>query len=358
MKKLFIMTHNMAGGGCERVIARLANRWNAEGTEVTVITEYRHESVFPLDPGVRLCALSDKTSMGMKDVPAVYRALRALVKKERPDAVLALPEKVNVWTVLFLLGTGVPTIVSERNDPRRHPENKIKRILRRFVYPFAAGFVFQTADQRDYFPQSIRRRGTVLPNPLDTAALPSSFEGARERTVVTAARLEPQKNLGLLLRAFALFRKSHPEYRLTVFGEGREREALTRLMGELGLADAVSMPGAVGDVPERIRTASVFVLSSDFEGMPNALIEAMAMGLPCVSTDCPAGGPRELIENGVNGLLTPVGDAEALSRAMCRIADDADLAEKLGKNALGVREKHDVAVVAKKWREYIDGCAK
>lgn len=348
----------MAGGGCERVIAHLANRWNAEGVDVTVLTEYRHESVFRLDAGVKLVSLSEKTFMGEKDIPKVYLSLRELVKKEKPDAVLALPEKVNVWTVLFLIGTGVPVIVSERNDPKRHPENKVKRALRRIVYPFAAGYIFQTSVQRDFFPESIRKSGAVLDNPLATDGLPESGRKRVKKTVVTAARLEPQKNLSVLIAAFSEFYKKHSEYELVIYGEGRERELLEKAADRAGVRKAVSLPGTKENIPQVIADAGMFVLSSDFEGMPNALIEAMAMGVPCVSTDCPAGGPASLIEDGVNGLLVPVNDPGKMAEAMCRIADDPVYAKNLGEKALNVRQRLDIAFTAQKWREYIDGCTK
>lgn len=353
LRKLFLMTHNMAGGGCERVIAQLANRFAAAGVDCAVLTEYRHESFFPLEEGVRLVPLSEGAACRSRDIPRVYGALRRLVRRERPDVVLAMPEKVNVWTVLFLLGSGVPVVVSERNDPERHPESRLKRLLRRLVYPFARGFIFQTEQQAAYFSPRIRRRGIVLDNPLDLSRVPEPCGGAREKTVVTAARLSPQKNLPLLLAAFRAFYKAHPDWTLVIHGEGEERAALERLAAELP-AGAVSLPGASGDVLERMKNGGMFVLSSDFEGMPNALIEAMAMGLCCIATDCPAGGPAALISDGENGLLTPVGDSAALAQAMLRAAEEPGLAARLGEAALGIRTRLDADVVAEKWRTYLE----
>lgn len=358
MKSLFIMTHNMAGGGCEHVIAQLANRFASEGTKVTVLTEYSHESFFCLGADVRLIALSTAGKMTGRLIPSVYRRLRTLVKLERPDAVLAMPEKVNVWTVLFLIGTGIPVIVSERNDPRHHPENKFKRFLRWIVYPFASGYVFQTEQQKAFFPESIRSRSIVLDNPLDVKALPEVSREETQKTVVTAARLEPQKNLSLLIESFHAFSKRFPEYRLIIYGEGSERKRLESIIKELGLSDMVTLPGAITNVPEKIRHAGMFVLSSDFEGMPNALIEAMAMGLPCVSTACPAGGPESLICNEVNGLLVPTGDSDALRSAMERIAGSDEFASYIGTSAVLIRERFDISVIADCWRNYVDSIIK
>ncbi|MDO4342571.1 MAG: glycosyltransferase [Eubacteriales bacterium] len=354
LKKLFVMTHNMAGGGCERVIAQLVNRYAAEGIDCTVLTEYRHESYFPLHANVRLVPLTAGGKCGARDVPRVYLRLRSLVRREKPDLVLAMPEKVNVWTVLFLAGSGTPVVVSERNDPARHPENRVKRLLRHIVYPMAAGFIFQTEQQAAYFSPRIQKRGVVLDNPLELSRLPESYAGERTHTVVTAARLAPQKNLPLLIGAFSDFFRTHPDWRLILYGEGEERETLERLADALP-EGVVSLPGAMADVTDRIRTAGMFVLASDFEGMPNALIEAMAEGLPVIATDCPAGGPAALIRTEENGLLVKPGDRAAMANAMARIADDPALALRLSGAAATIRMRLDGAAVAEKWRGYLEG---
>ena len=353
LKKLFIMTHNMAGGGCERVIAQLANRYAAEEIDCTVLTEYAHESYFPLDPRVKLTALTKEAVCKTKDIPKVYLRLRRLVRREKPDLVLAMPEKVNVWTVLFLLGSGVPVVVSERNDPNRHPESRIKRLLRTLVYPFSNGFIFQTEQQADFFSENIQKRGSVIDNPLELSRIPEPYAGVREKTVVSATRLDPQKNLPMLLQAFARFYRTHPDWRLILYGEGAERARLENMAAKLP-EGAVLLPGSSKTLLSDIREAGMFVLSSDFEGMPNALIEAMALGLPCIATDCPAGGPASLIETERNGLLVPVGDPRAMAKAMCRIADDAAFADRLGENAAKIRTRLDANTVAQQWRTYLE----
>ena len=357
MQRVMLVTHKMTGGGCERVIAALLTRFVGDGLDCTLVSECAVPSFYPLPEGLRQVSLLPTNSMRACDVPRAYRKLRALVKRERPDLVLAMPEKVNVWTALFLLGTGVPVVVSERNDPRRHPESRVKRLLRRLVYPFAAGFIFQTQQAADYFPKRIRARGVVLDNPLDVSRLPAPNPHGRERTVVGAGRLAAQKNFPLLLVAFARFFETHPDWRLIVYGEGTERDALTKQAASLLPANAFDFPGQTTQLPHALAQCGMFVLSSDFEGMPNALIEAMAVGAPCVATNCPAGGCAALITDGENGLLTPVGDARALSAAMGRIADDDALAARLGENAVAVRDRLDERAICQKWRRYLDKIA-
>ena len=353
--KLMIVTHNMAGGGCERVIARLLWYFAARGDECSLVTECAGASFYELLALTRH-ALSDSEHMRAKDVPRVYRRLRRLVMQERPDIVLAMPEKVNVWTLLFLLGTGVPVVVSERNDPMRHPESRIKRLLRRLVYPGAAGFVFQTQLAADYFPPRVRARGIVLDNPLDVERMPKANTGARQNTVVGAGRLAPQKNFPLLLEAFADFYHEHPDWRLIIYGEGDGRAALEAQAAGLLPAGAWSLPGQTDRLYEELLTAGMFVLSSDFEGMPNVLIEAMALGAPCVATDCRVGGPAALIQDGENGLLTPVGDEGALAGAMTRIAADAAFAGAVPRRAAEIRARLSAETVCEQWRNYLAAC--
>lgn len=350
--KLMIVTHNMAGGGCERVIARLLWYFTACGDDCSLVTECAGASFYDL-PALTRHALSESQTMRASDVPRVYMRLRRLVKRDRPDIVLAMPEKVNVWTLLFLLGTGVPVVVSERNDPMRHPESRVKRLLRRLIYPRAAGFVFQTRMAADYFPPRVRARGIVLDNPLDIGRMPPANTGAREKTVVGAGRLAPQKNFPLLIRAFAAFCETHPDWRLIIFGEGEGRAALEALAAELLPAGAWALPGQTDRLYGELRSAGMFVLSSDFEGMPNALMEAMALGAPCVATDCRVGGPAALIQDGVNGLLVPVADEAALSRAMGRIADDAAFAGAMSGRAAEIRARLSADIVCKQWRDYL-----
>ena len=356
MRSFALVTHKMTGGGCERVIAQIVNSFCAAGVRCTLYTECNVPSFYPLDTRVRVVPLLEGEAMRACDVPRAYRRLRSLVRSDAPDLVLAMPEKVNVWTVLFLLGTNVPVVVSERNDPKRHPENRIKRLLRRVVYPVANGFIFQTQQAADYFSPRIRARSVVLDNPLDVSSLPAPFAGEREKTIVAAGRLHPQKNFRMLIDAFAAFRASHPDWRLVIYGEGGERAALTQLLQDLP-DGAAALPGQTDRLAERIDSAGMFVLSSDYEGMPNALIEAMAMGLPCIATDCPCGGPAALIAHGVDGLLSPVGDAAALSRSMARIADDPALADRLSRHALCIRARMDSATVLENWRQYLDRIA-
>ena len=197
----------------------------------------------------------------------------------------------------------------------------------------------------------------MLDNPLDVNRIPARYTGERRRVVAAAGRLHEQKNFELLIRAFARFYKTHHEYSLVIYGEGPERERLIKTANRLGIAGAVELPGQSKTLLQDIVDCSMFVLSSDYEGMPNVLIEAMASGLSCIATDCPIGGVHALMTDGVDGLMIPVGNERALTQAMVRLADDTELADRLGTSALSIRKRLDEVRVAAEWRRYLESIA-
>lgn len=350
--KIVIITRNMMGGGAERVIAQLSNYFVQQGKACRIITIDEQEVFYELDSRIPILPIGKKSGNKLLDKLMRYRTVRKLVRQERPDLVLSLPEEIGIYVILALLGTGIPVYVSERNNPWVMPDVKATRILRRLMYPFAKGIIFQTKMAQSYFSEAIQRKSVVLSNPVDGSRIPLQFCGEREKVIVGAGRLYRQKNFSLLLRAFARFSKNHPEYRLRIFGEGYMQDELTCLAGELRIADKVELAGKAVDLPEKMNSAGMFVLSSDYEGMPNVLLEAMCMGMPVISTDCPSGGPKELIEDGVNGLLVPVQDETAMCQAMEKMADPA-YAAKLADQAYLIRERLTSQEVFEKWYAYL-----
>ena len=184
------------------------------------------------------------------------------------------------------------------------------------------------------------------------------YTGNREDKIVTVGRLDENKNQAMLIHAFAKIVSEFPTMRLIIYGEGRNRPQLEQLVAEKGLQDRIELPGSITDVADHIANAKIFTLTSNTEGMPNSVIEAMALGLPVISTDCPCGGPAALIENEVNGILVPVGDAYALSDAFRKILSDEAFAQKLGENAARITETLEPAVVCSEWEKYLCQLAK
>ena len=358
MKKISIVTRCMHAGGAERVISELIQYAVNEYEVSLILMEDQYEIAYNISPKCDVRIIHCTHPKGVLRKLESYWQLRHLIKNINPDVVLSMPEDIGIYVILALLGTKYPVVISERNNPWVMPNKKISRVLRKLMYPFATGFIFQTKQAQSFFSRKIQSKGIVLPNPLDVSKLPAPYQGEREKIIVGAGRLDPQKNFSLLIDSFAEFYKSHSDYRLVIYGEGRLKEELmAHAKGKLPTT-AFEFAGRVSDLPERLNKATAFVLSSDFEGMPNVLIEAMACGVPSISTDCPSGGSAELIEDGVNGILVPVGGREQLTNSLHLLVDKAETREKISCNAIKVRETLNAEVIVEKWFDYIKGTSK
>lgn len=352
MKKINIITKAMTSGGAERVIAQLSNYFVDRSIACRIITTENCEVMYPLDEKVELVAIGKKSNNKIIDRILRYKAVRKLVLSNKPDVVLTMPEDTGIYAILALIGTGIPVFVSERNNPWVMPDVKITQFLRKVAYPFAKGIIFQTEMAKSFFPERIQEKGIVLQNPVDVSRIPAPYTGKRKKVFVAVGRLEKQKNFPMLIRAFSKFYKKEKDYKLVIYGEGRERTNLESLIKQLNLDGVVLLPGRNRDVLNAINDASAFILPSDYEGMPNALIEAMCMGMPVISTDCPSGGPRELIENQENGILIPVGDEDALVDALYSIID-LTLAEKMSNNSGKLRYSLTSVSIFENWEKYL-----
>ena len=354
MNRLVFVTRNMKAGGAERVIAQLANYFHIQGLYVSIITLDYHDLFYEINKSIKLYSIGNQSKNRIIDKLLRYYKVRKHIVNESPDLVLAMPEEIGIFVIPALMGTNIPVVVSERNNPWVMPWKKSTRLMRKLFYPFASGFIFQTEQASNFFSEKIRKKGIVLPNPLDLNRIPEPWEGDRIKEIVGAGRFDKQKNFPLLIRAFAKFYEKHSDYVLKIYGDGPLREELIRYADSLLPKNAYCFPGRTTELLEKIKSASMFVLSSDYEGMPNVVIEAMAIGIPVISTDCPSGGPSYLIENGKNGILTPVGDLDALSDAMSKIAESDEFAMKISKEAQTIKSRLNAEVVAEKWRKYLN----
>ena len=351
-KKIVIITRNMLAGGAERVIAQIANYFNDKGVECTLITTDKNSISYVLDKDISIKEIGVKSNNKIIDRIKRYKIIRKLVKEERPNCVLTMPEDTGVYVILALLGTNIPVYVSERNNPWIMPDVRITRILRKLMYPFATGIIFQTETAKSYFDNRIQNKGVVLPNPVDANRIPEPHRGQREKVIVGAGRLSKQKNFPLLINAYANFHKKHSDYSLVIYGEGYEREKLQDLIDDLKLTQNVQLAGRKTNLLELMNNASMFILTSDYEGMPNVLLEAMCMGMPVISTDCPSGGPRQLIVNNTNGILIPVADQLALENAMNKMIDK-DFSNHVSGNATMIKERVISISVFEDWYTYL-----
>lgn len=343
-------------GGAERVTSILANQFALRGYDVSVVMLSHLLCSYPLSNDVHVVCLNCDDDAGMSSTKRFLtrlKKIRKAVKDIAPDVVISFMSEPNIDVCFALAGVNVPVIVSERNDPVTDPPSRAKQLMRRIAYLKPKGFVFQTPDAQAYFSKRIQKRSDIILNPLGSNML-DRFEGERDKRIVAVGRLNKQKNFTLLIDAFAEFSKTHTDRVLEIYGEGALEDKIRAYINERELQDKVVLKGFCKDVHEQILSAEMFVMSSDFEGMPNALLEALALGLPCISTDCPCGGPRMLIEPYENGILVPIKDKEKMTEAMCYMADNTEKAEGMSKNAILVRERAHVDAVAEQWLKMVN----
>lgn len=346
MKKLAIISGSLSRGGAERVSIYLADKLRDFGLETVLVTMRVADKEYPLPEGVtRVCVPNGETY-------SIF-SLRNTLKKLRPDVVLIMGSSNVTYAMPASMGIGAKIIVSERNSPANFAGRRITKWLSHYLFRFANGYVFQTNEAKDYYKNIIGDKGAVIFNPLFTDGLPEPYYGIREKRIVTAGRLVDQKNQELLINAYSLLPDSYRDYIVEIYGDGPNKDKLINLIKSKGLEKNIYLKGNVSDIFERICKASCFVMTSNFEGMPNALIEAMAIGLPCISTDCPCGGPRELIQDGVNGMLFNVGNTRELADSLEKVLSDNVLSKALSTNALFIKEKLRADSIVKQWYNYI-----
>jgi glycosyltransferase involved in cell wall biosynthesis len=352
---------SLTAGGAERVVSRLADHWVERGHDVhlLLLAGPEHRPYYPLAPAVRLHALDLlRPSRGPLDaLVATLRRLhrlRRIMANEAPDAVLAFLPEIGALATLAAFGTGIPVIVSERASPIDQPLPAAWRPLRRLAYESAAAVVFQTERAGTAFPPSVQARGCVIPNPVDLPANPAADPAALE--IVAAGRLVPQKGFDLLVGAFAAVADQHPGWRLTIWGEGPERDRLTALAARHGLGGRVRLPGTSQAPGGWLPGSSIFALPSRFEGFPNALCEAMGAGYAAIAADCRF-GPREIVRDGRDGLLVPPENERALADALAALMGSVERRRQMGAAARQAVRRYELPAVARRWEALVERVA-
>ena len=361
MKKIAFHINSLAIGGAERVVTNLAAQFVSEGYEVVIATEWQEENEYVPDKKVRRVSVGlEKDEEGKGRISKMllrFQRLRQFAKKEKPDVLIAFGKKANYHSLLSTIGMKQKVVVCVRTDPAGHYDGLAERIQTRMLFPRAAGYVFQTKGQRDFFPEFARKKSVIILNPLNPKYIGLPRPEVREKEVVHSGRIVDFKNHELLIHAFARVHQKHPDYVLKCYGpdsgDGTWEKA-EQCIKELKAQDYVKLMGGSDELEKLLPKASVYAFSSDWEGLPNGVMEAMAMGLPVVATDCPCGGPATVICDGENGLLVPIRDEDALTEKICLLIEDRNLAERLGENARKISETANGQAVFMQWKNYLE----
>ena len=348
---------SMRKGGAERVIANLAQYLDEKGYHVVLVTTHKAEIEYEVPETVkRILSEPDECELQggrIRNFLTRFRKLRRIWKEEKPDVLVSFIGKNNIMALLTSLGMGIPVAVSVRGEPGEEYYNGLLRFLARNLFRLADGVILQTKRCMEFFPKGVRKKAIILKNPVNPVFFREPYRGEREKTIVAVGRVDENKNHEMLIRAFAGIADEFPEYRLIIYGDGDKRSDLLKLTRELKLEDRISLPGNIDNVADAIYKTRVFVLSSNTEGMPNTLIEAMILGLTVVSTDCPCGGPAELIVHGVNGLLSPVKDINSMKENLQYVLNNLHRADEMAHEASKTGDIYDVNKVYHEWEKYL-----
>lgn len=365
-----IFSGSLARGGTERVVANLIDYLIDQGDTVTLVNQCKSEIEYPLNPSVpryiielteeeyRECQAC-KTPIGrrFKNFNTRYKKVDSIWKERKPDVILSFISKQNFMSIITADKRKIPVLVSVRALPELEYPGRTMKLAANLLYRKASKVIFQTKDQSKFFSKTVQKKGIILRNPLNPEFMAEPYEGEREHTIVSVGRIDENKNHKLLIDAFMNIAKDFPDWKVQIYGDGELRENLQKYAIEGGFGEQIQLLGNTNNVSEQIRKAGVFVLTSDTEGSPNSLIEAMCLGLPCISTDCPCGGPGELITDGVNGLLIPVGDLAKMQDSLQNLLNNIQKRDEIGRNSMDTRAIFEPTTVLKQWRdELVKAC--
>lgn len=351
--KAIVFTDHFGNGGAERVASLIINGLAKDINNEIHVCVFEDLNNYNMErERVVFHLLTDAQKSHFQNAWLKIKNLAHVIKTIKPDVIYSFGPIMAAYVYCAKIISGyskLRVIDSERNDPRFEPVEDWKKKVRNFCYNRADILVCQTPLAVELLEKQygVNCRKVIIPNPI-SANLPS-WKGEESKEIITAARLTEQKNLPLLIDAFAKLNVEHPDYHLTIYGEGEQRHFLSQYIEKKELVGYVSMPGFATDIHSIMSNAYMYVSSSDYEGISNSMLEAMGIGLPCVCTDCPVGGAAMVINNGVSGILTKVGSVEDLYKGMKALVDDKELHKKISKSSRYVNTEYSLDKITEKW---------
>lgn len=348
--KISFFIGGMRRGGAERVISILANDYANRGWDVDIVVLLQNAVEYDLDSRVRIVDLAKRNGGYVQNAPRWLLGIRKYLKETKPDRVVSFVGRINALVLTAAAGLKTPIVVSERNDPKNDGRGASMQWYCNRVYRRAKAIVYQNEHEKSCFDKALENKGIIIPNPVSVAA---TRQGDLPPVITTAGRLIGQKNQKMLVDAMSIVHKRFPEATCRIYGEGNLRNALQEQIDALGLTDVVTLEGNVKDIHARLAQCGIFALTSNFEGLSNALIEAMMVGLSCITTDYP--GASELITDGQNGLVVPMNDAAALAAAIEKLIENQDgCADTLAQQAQQSAKVFRAETVLSLWHKVIE----
>ena len=344
--KLTFVTSTLHAGGSERVMSLLANTFEKRGYEVEIICINKHLVFYPINDGVKVWFAEDEVKSTSILKKIVW--LRKYIKSEQPDVVIAFMLEVFCVTLASLIGVNVPVISSERIDP--HFFGKAKGFLRWVLLRRTAHLVVQTQRIKEFYSSKLQAHTTIIKNPV-TEKVFDLKPVAKENRIIAVGRLAYQKNYPMMFRAFAHIHQDFPDYQLYVYGDGPQKDEIRESIHQLAMDDFIILAGKSDHIIDEMNRSRLFVMSSDYEGMSNALLEAICVGLPALSTD--VSGAKDLIEEGKNGYVVPVGDEAAFTSALKQILSSEKKMGEMGKHSKAMAHDFKEEKIVEQWEKVI-----
>lgn len=343
---------SVSSGGAERVITNLATRFAEAGYDCVMLNHVKGNDEYPLSGDVRRIIIRPQgTRQGLIKKYDIVAGIRRAVKKERPEILVTFGRGMINRALFATIGLPVKNVISYRNAASDDLKSIKNYILSRTLHLRANGVVFQTEDARNSYPHRLQRIGAIIPNQVDAKFYENHYEG-RRHDVVSVGRLKDRKNHRMLIEAFSKV-APYVNDNLYLYGDGPEHDNLRQQIMDLGLSERVFIKGSVSNIVESIESAKLFVLPSVHEGLPNALMEAMALSIPCISTDCHGGGPRYLLSGDLGQCLVGINDTEAMSKKMLLLLQDMDLNNRISTLCRHRAESFRPDIVYEQWHSYL-----
>lgn len=354
VKKVMFYISTLGDGGAQRVVANLANQFSQNGYSVVVVTSFPKENEYATEKAIKRIYLDSENKSGsrIKKNCIWIRRLRKICEEEKPDVLLSFMAEPNYRAILATAFLKTKSIISVRNDPNHEYAGKIGHILGKCYLPFADGCVFQTSEAKRWFPAKLQKKSKVIYNVVDPAFFNTPWK-PKAGYAVACGRLTEQKNYKMMIDAIQSVRNKGKYVKLDIFGVGTQENEIKDYIKKSHLEETIVLRGRSDGIATELSNASIFLLSSNYEGMPNALMEAMAMGVPVVSTDCPCGGPRELIQSEC-GVLCPVGDSRLMAEGIVRILEDEEFSRNCSESEKRRSEMFRSEAVFAEWANYIE----